>query len=121
LVVRAVSRGAPTRGLLIALLLVAPAAGVLHWLQAWLPHPIAHRPLAAPGAADRPAARRPRRGRAALARVLARARHGLPPPRRHAHALLPQAGGARARLPVGAPYRRPARGGHPRHRADRVL
>ena len=58
-------------------------------------------PRAAGGAADRGAGR----GRAALARVLARARHGLSPARRHAHALLPQARGAGARLPVarGAP------------------
>ena len=46
LVVRAVSRGAPTRGLLITLLLVAPAAGVLHWLESWLAHDMAYRLLA---------------------------------------------------------------------------
>ncbi|HEX9480369.1 MAG TPA: ABC transporter ATP-binding protein [Methylomirabilota bacterium] len=46
LVVRAVSRGAPTRGLLVALLLVAPAAGVLHWLESWLAHDMAYRLLA---------------------------------------------------------------------------
>jgi len=44
--VRAVSRGAPTRGLLVALLLVAPAAGVLHWLESWLAHDMAYRLLA---------------------------------------------------------------------------
>jgi ATP-binding cassette subfamily C protein CydCD len=46
LVVRAVSRGAPTCGLLVALLLVAPAAGVLHWLESWLAHDMAYRLLA---------------------------------------------------------------------------
>ena len=46
LVVRAVSRGAPTRGLLIILLVVAPAAGVLHWLESWLAHDMAYRLLA---------------------------------------------------------------------------
>jgi ATP-binding cassette subfamily C protein CydCD len=46
LVVRAVSRGAPTRALLVALLIVAPAAGVLHWLESWLAHDMAYRLLA---------------------------------------------------------------------------
>ncbi len=46
LVVRAVSRGEPTRGLLAALLIVAPAAGVLHWLESWLAHDMAYRLLA---------------------------------------------------------------------------
>jgi ATP-binding cassette, subfamily C, bacterial CydCD len=46
LVVRAVSRGAPTRALLVALLVVAPAAGVLHWLESWLAHDMAYRLLA---------------------------------------------------------------------------
>jgi ATP-binding cassette subfamily C protein CydCD len=46
LVVRAVSRGAPTRALLGALLIVAPAAGVLHWLESWLAHDMAYRLLA---------------------------------------------------------------------------
>ena len=46
LVVRAVSRGTPTRALLVALLLVAPAAGVLHWLESWLAHDMAYRLLA---------------------------------------------------------------------------
>ncbi|HET8532830.1 MAG TPA: ATP-binding cassette domain-containing protein, partial [Methylomirabilota bacterium] len=46
LVVRAVSRGAATRALLVALLIVAPAAGVLHWLESWLAHDMAYRLLA---------------------------------------------------------------------------
>jgi ATP-binding cassette subfamily C protein CydCD len=46
LVVRAVSRGAPTRALLVTLLIVAPAAGVLHWLESWLAHDMAYRLLA---------------------------------------------------------------------------
>jgi ATP-binding cassette subfamily C protein CydCD len=46
LVVRAVSRGESTRGLLTALLIVAPAAGVLHWLESWLAHDMAYRLLA---------------------------------------------------------------------------
>ncbi len=46
LVVRAVSRGEPTRVLLTALLVVAPAAGVLHWLESWLAHDMAYRLLA---------------------------------------------------------------------------
>src|SRR6185369_5510786 len=46
LVVRAVSRGEPTGALLIALLVVAPAAGVLHWLESWLAHDMAYRLLA---------------------------------------------------------------------------
>ena len=46
LVVRAVSRGAPTGVLLTCLLIVAPAAGVLHWLESWLAHDMAYRLLA---------------------------------------------------------------------------
>ncbi|HTI55148.1 MAG TPA: ABC transporter ATP-binding protein [Verrucomicrobiae bacterium] len=46
LVVRAVSRGEPTRALLAALLIVAPSAGVLHWLESWLAHDMAYRLLA---------------------------------------------------------------------------
>ncbi|HJV57023.1 MAG TPA: ABC transporter ATP-binding protein [Methylomirabilota bacterium] len=46
LVVRAVSRGESTRALLTALLIVAPAAGVLHWLESWLAHDMAYRLLA---------------------------------------------------------------------------
>ena len=86
LVVRAVSRGAPTRALLVALLIVAPAAGVLHWLESWLAHDMAYRLLA-----DM---------RMRFFRKLV--------------ALGPA-------YSVGATHRRSARGGHPRHRADRVL
>ena len=46
LVVRAVSRGEPTGGWLTALLIVAPLAGVLHWLESWLAHDMAYRLLA---------------------------------------------------------------------------
>ncbi len=46
LVVRAVSRGEPTRALIVALLIVAPAAGVLHWVESWLAHDMAYRLLA---------------------------------------------------------------------------
>ncbi|HSB40831.1 MAG TPA: ATP-binding cassette domain-containing protein, partial [Methylomirabilota bacterium] len=46
LVVRAVSRGEPTRALLVALMIVAPLAGVLHWLESWLAHDMAYRLLA---------------------------------------------------------------------------
>jgi len=46
LVVRAVSRGERTGPLLLALLVVAPAAGVLHWLESWLAHDMAYRLLA---------------------------------------------------------------------------
>jgi ATP-binding cassette subfamily C protein CydCD len=46
LVVRAVSRGEPTRLLLVALLIVAPLAGVLHWIESWLAHDMAYRLLA---------------------------------------------------------------------------
>ena len=46
LAVRAVSRGEPTGALLVALLIVAPLAGVLHWLESWLAHDMAYRLLA---------------------------------------------------------------------------
>jgi ATP-binding cassette, subfamily B, bacterial len=46
LVVRAVSRGEPTVALLVALLIVAPLAGALHWLESWLAHDMAYRLLA---------------------------------------------------------------------------
>jgi ATP-binding cassette, subfamily C, bacterial CydCD len=46
LVVRAVSRGESARLLLIALLVVAPLAGVLHWIESWLAHDMAYRLLA---------------------------------------------------------------------------
>jgi ATP-binding cassette subfamily B protein len=46
LVVLAVKQGRPWGGLLAALLVVAPAAGVLHWLESWLAHDLAYRLLA---------------------------------------------------------------------------
>jgi ATP-binding cassette subfamily C protein CydCD len=46
LVIAAVTAGRPTFGLLIALLLVAPAAATLHWLESWLAHDMAYRLLA---------------------------------------------------------------------------
>ncbi|MGH7403414.1 MAG: ABC transporter transmembrane domain-containing protein, partial [Candidatus Rokuibacteriota bacterium] len=46
LVVRAVSRGEPTGALLVSLLIVAPLAGALHWLESWLAHDMAYRLLA---------------------------------------------------------------------------
>ncbi len=46
LIVRAVSRGESTHALIIALLIVAPAAGVLHWVESWLAHDMAYRLLA---------------------------------------------------------------------------
>src|SRR5262249_6948204 len=46
LLVRAVSRGPRTGALLAGLLIVPPAAGVLHWLESWLAHDMAYRLLA---------------------------------------------------------------------------
>jgi ATP-binding cassette subfamily C protein CydCD len=46
LVVRAVSRDEPAGGLLTALAVVAPLAGVLHWVESWLAHDVAYRLLA---------------------------------------------------------------------------
>ena len=46
LVVAAVKTGAPFGGLLIALGIVAPLAGVLHWLESWIAHDMAFRLLA---------------------------------------------------------------------------
>ena len=46
LTVRAVARGAPTTGLLVALAIVAPLTGALHWLESWLAHDMAYRLLA---------------------------------------------------------------------------
>ncbi len=46
LVVRAVKTGAPFGLLLAALGVVAPLAGVLHWVESWLAHDIAYRLLA---------------------------------------------------------------------------
>ena len=45
LVVRAVQQGAPYGGLLIALGVTAPLAGLLHWLESWLAHDMAYRLL----------------------------------------------------------------------------
>ncbi|PYN07999.1 MAG: ABC transporter [Candidatus Rokuibacteriota bacterium] len=46
LIVRAVSRGEPVGGLLVALAVVAPLSGALHWLESWLAHDMAYRLLA---------------------------------------------------------------------------
>src|SRR5262249_6184376 len=46
LVVRAVKGGTPFGGLLIALGVLAPLAGALHWLESWLAHDTAYRLLA---------------------------------------------------------------------------
>jgi ATP-binding cassette subfamily B protein len=45
LVVRAVAEGAPFGALLAALAVMAPAAGLLHWLESWLAHDMAYRLL----------------------------------------------------------------------------
>ena len=46
LVIAAVASGRPTLGLLVALLLAAPVAATLHWLESWLAHDMAYRLLA---------------------------------------------------------------------------
>ena len=46
LIVRAVKNGAPFGGLLVALAVTAPLAGLLHWLESWLAHDMAYRLLA---------------------------------------------------------------------------
>ena len=46
LTVRAVDRGEPVAGLLLALAVVAPLSGALHWLESWLAHDMAYRLLA---------------------------------------------------------------------------
>jgi len=46
LIVRAVKNGAPFGGLLVALAVIAPLAGLLHWLESWLAHDMAYRLLA---------------------------------------------------------------------------
>ena len=46
LLLGAVRNGAPTQGLVIALLIVAPLAGVLHWLESWIAHAMAYALLA---------------------------------------------------------------------------
>jgi ATP-binding cassette subfamily B protein len=45
LAVAAVKRGEPAGALLGALVVVAPLAGVLHWLESWLAHDVAYRLL----------------------------------------------------------------------------
>ena len=46
LIVRAVKHGEPWTGLFVALAVVAPLAGLLHWLESWLAHDMAYRLLA---------------------------------------------------------------------------
>ena len=46
LIVAAVKRGEPFSGLLTALIIVAPLAGILHWLESWIAHDMAFRMLA---------------------------------------------------------------------------
>jgi ATP-binding cassette subfamily B protein len=46
LVIAAVASERPVRGLLLALLLSAPVAAALHWLESWLAHDMAYRLLA---------------------------------------------------------------------------
>ena len=46
LAVGAVKRGEPFENLLIWLAVLAPAAGILHWLESWLAHDFAYRMLA---------------------------------------------------------------------------
>ena len=45
LAVRAVKRGEPVAPLLVALGIVAPLAGLLHWVESWLAHDVAYRLL----------------------------------------------------------------------------
>ena len=45
LVVRALKQGAPVGVLVTALFVVAPLAGLLHWLESWLAHDMAFRLL----------------------------------------------------------------------------
>ena len=45
LIVLALKRGAPWGGLLVGLAVVAPLAGLLHWLESWLAHDMAFRLL----------------------------------------------------------------------------
>jgi ATP-binding cassette subfamily C protein CydCD len=46
LVIAAVKNGDPAQSLIVALLVVAPLAGLLHWLESWLAHDMAYRLLA---------------------------------------------------------------------------
>jgi ATP-binding cassette subfamily B protein len=46
LAVRAVRHGEPAGALLLGLAVVAPLAGILHWIESWLAHDVAYRLLA---------------------------------------------------------------------------
>jgi ATP-binding cassette subfamily B protein len=46
LVIAAVAKGSSTQTLVYALLVIAPLAGLLHWLESWLAHDMAYRLLA---------------------------------------------------------------------------
>jgi ATP-binding cassette, subfamily B, bacterial len=46
LAVRAVRHGEPAGALLLGLAVVAPVAGILHWIESWLAHDVAYRLLA---------------------------------------------------------------------------
>jgi ATP-binding cassette subfamily C protein CydCD len=46
LAVRAVRHGEPSGALLLGLAVVAPLAGILHWIESWLAHDVAYRLLA---------------------------------------------------------------------------
>jgi len=46
LIVAAVRRGEPFGGLLVALAITAPLAGILHWMESWVAHDMAFRMLA---------------------------------------------------------------------------
>src|SRR4029453_13352652 len=46
LIVRAGARQAPVGALVVALAVVAPLAGILHWIESWLAHDMAYRLLA---------------------------------------------------------------------------
>ena len=45
LIVAGLKTGTPVEGLMVALLLLAPAAGLLHWLESWIAHDMAFRLL----------------------------------------------------------------------------
>ncbi|MBM3600167.1 MAG: ABC transporter ATP-binding protein [Alphaproteobacteria bacterium] len=46
LVIPALKAGSPLQGLVIALIVLAPIAGLVHWLESWLAHDVAYRLLA---------------------------------------------------------------------------
>ena len=46
LIVAAVKRGEPFGSLVTALVIIAPLAGILHWLESWVAHDMAFRMLA---------------------------------------------------------------------------